>query len=83
MNIHKVSSSSKFLNFSLLFSDLILQLYYSLYKPDKKQRDKNMSLAHFLGHDNYGEPGNCEDGGPLYGSTTDTDPVDSGTYGVD
>lgn len=42
-----------------------------------------MPLVRFLDPDNYGEPGNCEDGGPWHGITTDTDPVDPGTYGVD
>ena len=42
-----------------------------------------MPLVHFLDLDNYGEPGNCEDGGPWRGSTADTDPVDPDTYGLD
>ena len=48
----------------------------------KKQRDKNMSLVHFLGHDNYGKPGNCEDGGPWHGSTINVNPASPGIYNI-
>ncbi len=41
-----------------------------------------MSLVHFLGHDNYGKPGNCEDGGPWHGSTINVNPASPGIYNI-